>query len=82
MNHLGLGYDMADTMEDAIYIRWRMFKTYLHYAGALLNLYLLHDKESANDNNSLIACKKVFQKLCLLEMYLDIVQNFLAILHK
>jgi hypothetical protein len=53
-----------------------MVKTDLHYVGALVNPYLLHDKDLANDSNSLIACKKVFQKLCPPETYPDVVQVF------
>jgi hypothetical protein len=73
---------MADAMEDAFYNHWRMVKTDLYYVGALLNPYLLHDKELADDNDSLIACKKVLQKLCPLETYSDVVQDFLAFRHK
>jgi hypothetical protein len=71
-----LDHNWANTMEDAFYNRWRMVRTYLHYAGALLNPYLLHNKELADDSDSLIACKRVLQKLCLLETYPDVVQDF------
>jgi hypothetical protein len=74
-----LDHDMADPMEDAFYNRWTMVKTDLHYAGALLNPYLLHDKELADNNDSLIACKRVLRKLCSLETYPDVVQDFLAL---
>jgi hypothetical protein len=80
-----LDHDMADPMEDAFYNCWTMvltMKTDLHYAGALLNPYLLHDKELADDSDSLIAYKRVLQKLCSLEMYPDVVQDFLAFRHK
>jgi hypothetical protein len=50
-----------------------MVKIDLHYAGALLNPYLLHDKELAVDSDSLIACKKVLRKLCSPETYPDVV---------
>jgi hypothetical protein len=77
-----LDHDMVDPMEDAFYNHWTMVKTDLHYEGALLNLYLLHDKELADDNDSLIACKKVLRKLCSLETYPDLVKDFLALRHK
>jgi hypothetical protein len=68
-----LDHDMADPMEDAFYNRWTMVKTNLHYAGALLNPYLLYDKELVDVSNSLTACKRVLQKLCSLETYPDVV---------
>ena len=70
-----LDHNWTNTMEDAFYNHWRMVKTYLYYAGALLNPYLLHNKELANDSDSLIVCKRVLQKLCLLETYPDVVQD-------
>jgi hypothetical protein len=73
---------MAGPMEDVFYNRWTMVKTDLHYAGALLNPYLLHDKESADDSDSLTACKRVLRKLCSSEMYPNVVQDFLAFRHK
>ena len=54
-----LDHNMANPMEDAFYNYWTMVKTNLHYASALLNLYLFHDKELVDDNDSLITCKKV-----------------------
>jgi hypothetical protein len=57
-----------------------MVKTNLHYAGTLLNPYLLHNNELADD--SLMACKRVLQKLCPSETYPNIVQDFLAFRHK
>jgi hypothetical protein len=77
-----LDHDMADPMEDAFYNRWTMVKTDLHYAGALLNPYLFHDKELADDSNNLIACKRVLRKLCFPKTYPDVVQDFLAFRHK
>jgi hypothetical protein len=73
-----LDHDMADPMEDAFYNRWTMVKTNLYYAGALLNPYSLHDKELANDNDSLMAYKRVLQKLYSPETYPDVMQDFLA----
>jgi hypothetical protein len=68
-----LDYDMADPMEDAFYNCWTMVKTDLHYASVLLNPYLLHDKELADDSDSLTACKRVLRKLCSPETYPDVV---------
>jgi hypothetical protein len=73
-----LDHDMAAAMEDAFYNRWTMVKTDLHSAGALLNPYLLHDKELADDSDSLTACTRVLRKLCSPETYPDVVQDFLA----
>jgi hypothetical protein len=39
-----LDHDMVGPMEDAFYNYWTMVKIDLHYASALLNPYLLHDK--------------------------------------
>jgi hypothetical protein len=77
-----LDRDLTNVIEDAFYNRWRMVKTDLHYIGLLLNSYLLHNKELADDSDSLIACKKVLQKLCPPETYPSIVQYFLAFRHK
>jgi hypothetical protein len=59
-----------------------MVKIDLHYVGVLMNPYLFHDKELADNNNSLIACKRVLQKLCPPETYPNLVHNFLAFRHK
>ena len=77
-----LDHDMVDPMENAFYNCQTIVKTNLHYEGTQLNLYLLHDKELADDSNSLIACKRVLQKLCFPETYLDLVHDFLALQHK
>jgi hypothetical protein len=77
-----LDHDMAAPMEDAFYNRWTMVKTDLHSAGALLNPYLLHNKELADDSDSLTACKRVLQKLCSPETYPNVVHDFLAFRHK
>jgi hypothetical protein len=68
-----LDHDMADPMEDVFYNHWTMVKIDLHYVGALLNPYLLHDKELADNNDSLVTCKRVFRKLCSPETYPDVV---------
>jgi hypothetical protein len=75
-------HDMVDPTEDAFYNLWTMVKTDLHYADALMNPYLLHDKELADDSNSLTAYKRVLRKLCSPETYPHVVQDFLAFQHK
>jgi hypothetical protein len=77
-----LNHNMTDPNEDAFYNHWTMVKKDLHYAGALLNPYLLYDKELADDSNSLIACKRVLRKLCSPETCPDVMQDFLAFQHK
>jgi hypothetical protein len=68
-----LDCNLADAMEDAFYSQWEMVKTNLHYAGALLNPYLLYNKELADNSDSLTSGKRVFQKLCSLETYSNVV---------
>ena len=62
--------------------RWALVRTDLHDAGALLNPYLLHDKELADDLDAITACKRVLGKLCSPETYPDVVLEFLAFRHK
>jgi hypothetical protein len=76
-----LDHNMANPMEDAFYNRWTMVKIDLYYAGALLNPYVLHDKELADDSDSLMAYKRVLQKLCSPETYPDVVQDFFVFQH-
>jgi hypothetical protein len=59
-----------------------MVRTDLHYAGALLNPYLLHNKELADNSDSLTMCKRVLQKLCPLKTYPNVVQDLGAFWHK
>ena len=59
-----------------------MVKIDLYYKNALLNPYLLHDKEFADDSNSLTICKRALQKLCPPKTYPNVVQDFLAFQHK
>jgi hypothetical protein len=68
-----LNCELADVIEIAFYSQWDMVTINLHYAGALLNPYLLHDKELANNSNSLTGCKTVLQKLCPPETYPNVV---------
>ena len=53
-------------------------ETDLHYAGALLNPYLLHDKELADDQDAKQACKRVLTKICKPEEYAKVVKEFMA----
>lgn len=62
--------------------RWALVKTDLHDAGALLNPYLLHDKELADDLDAITACKSVLGRLCSPKTYPDVVLEFLAFRHK
>jgi len=62
--------------------RWALVKTDLHDASALLNPYLLHNKELANDSDATIACKGVLERVCSSETYPNVVLEFLAFRHK
>ena len=62
--------------------RWALVKTDLHDAGALLNLYLLQDKELADDLDAITTCKRVLGRLCFFETYPNVVLEFLAFRHK
>ena len=77
-----LDHDMANARENVFSNCWTMVRIDLHYVGALLKLYLLHDKELTDDNDSFITCKSTLQKLCPLETYPDVVQDFLALQYK
>ena len=77
-----LDSDLADIAEDEFYARKQMITTDLHSAGALLNPYLLHDKELADDPDVITACKRVLRKLCTPETYPDVVKEFIAFRHK
>jgi len=59
-----------------------MVETDLHYAGALLNLYLLHDKELVNDLDAIERCKRVLMQICKSKEYVDVVRKFVAFQHK
>ena len=50
-----------------------MISTDLYSAGALLNLYLLHDEELGDDFDIVTACKRVLRNLCTPETYPDVV---------
>ncbi len=66
------------TAKEEFYHRKRLMTTDLHGAAALLNPYLLHDRELADDPDLTIACKRVLQKLCPADDYADVVSEFLA----
>ena len=70
--------DLADMAKDEFYARKRMMSTDLHCAGALLNPYLLHDKELADDPDIRAACKRVLGTLCSPETYPDVANEFMA----
>ena len=77
-----LDKDLAAIAREDFYARKRMMTTDLHCAGALLNPYLLHDKELADDQDVTTACKRVLQRLCTPETYPDVVKEFIAFRHK
>ena len=77
-----LDSDFADLAERQFYARKQMISTDLHSAGALLNPYLLHDKELGDDSDVVTACKRVLRNLYTPETYPDVVQEFLAFRHK
>ena len=62
--------------------RWALVKTNLHDAGALLNPYLLQNKELVDDLDAITVCKRVLRRLCSPETYPDVVLQFLAFRHK
>ena len=62
--------------------RWALVKTDLDDAGALLNPYLLQDKELADDLDAITACKRVLERLCSPKTYRDVVLEFLAFRHQ
>jgi len=55
-----------------------MGETNLHYSRALLNPYLLHDKELANNQDATNACKRVIMKICDPKEYAKVVKEFIA----
>jgi hypothetical protein len=77
-----LDCNLVDTTEDVFYSQWGMVTTNLHYAGALLNPYMLHNKEVANNSDGFNACKIVLQKLCSPKTYPNLMQDVLELRHK
>ena len=62
--------------------RRNLGETDLHYAWALLNPYLLHDKELADDTDATEACKRVIMKICKPGEYAMVVKEFVAFRHR
>ena len=77
-----LALELADQAKQDFHYHCDMMRTDLYHVGALLNPYLLHNKELANDGNGIIACKQVFWRLALEEKYSLVVEEFLAFWHK
>jgi len=59
-----------------------MVETDLHYVGALLNPYLLHNKELVDDLDATKRCKCVLMQTCKPKEYVDIVKEFVAFQHR
>jgi len=57
-------------------------ETDLHFAKALLNLYLLHDKELADDLDATDAYRRVIMKICDPKDYVKVVKEFVAFRHR
>ena len=72
----------AEALEKSYWERRNMVETDLHYAGALLNPYLLHDKELADDLDATEKCKRVLMKICKPREYADVVKEFVAFRHR
>ncbi len=74
----GLSSDLAIPIEKSFGKRREMVQTDLHYRGALLNPYLLHDKELVNNQYATNACKRVIRKICQPGTDPDVVKEFVA----
>jgi len=74
--------DLANAVEAEFRARKKMITTDLHSAAALLNPYLFHDEELADDADAITACKRVLRKLCTTEVYPSVVEEYLAFRHK
>ena len=59
-----------------------MIETDLHYVGALLNPYLLHNKELGDNQYATDACKRVIRKICQPGTYPHVVKEFVAFRHR
>ena len=77
-----LDLDQAIPLEESFVKRRQMGGTNLHYAGALLNPYLLHNKELADDQNATERCKEVLTKICDRKEYAKVVKEFVAFRHR
>ena len=74
--------NLAEPLERSFFKRHEMGETDLHYAGALLNPYLLHDKELADDQDAMDTCKRVLMKICKPGEYSSVVKEFVAFRHR
>lgn len=77
-----LAPSLAEPLEKSFCKRQQMGETDLHYAGALLNPYLLHDKKLADDPVATEKCKNVLMKICDSKDYAKVVKEFVAFRHK
>ena len=77
-----LSSHLAIPLVKSFYERRKMVETDLHYAGALLNPYLLQDKELADDQYATDACKRVLMKICKPRDYANVVKEFVAFRHR
>jgi len=59
-----------------------MVETNLYYIGALLNPYLLHDKELAHNLEATKRCKCVLMQICKPKEYANVMREFVAFQHK
>jgi hypothetical protein len=60
---------IATTLEENFTKRWDMMLTDLHYAGALLNLYLKDVLEIPHNGDAKCALNRVVRKLCAILEY-------------
>jgi hypothetical protein len=58
-----LNEELAESAEDQFQSRWHMLRTDLHYAGALLNPYLLDEVTLIDDREATEAVVRVLRKL-------------------
>ncbi len=68
----------ATPLIQAFHVRRKMVDNDLQSAAALLNPYLLHDKELADDADAMSACKRVLEKICKPDEYAAVVREFMA----
>jgi hypothetical protein len=66
----------------SFHVRREMVANDLQSAAALLNPYLLHDKELADDADAMSACKRVLEKICKPDEYAAVVREFVAFRHR
>ncbi len=78
----GLSLNLAIPFEESFCNRREMVEINLHYVGVLLNPYLLHNKELANEQHATDACKHVIRKICKPKTYAQVVKEFVAFRHR